>query len=114
MQMRTREDYLRELASRHVTGVAMESKGSSKFFLGSGRKKDRMRLRPAAAGLRVLRGALTWSVSLTDFSASREADCKLAIGWESLVLVEDTTKMIICALPCRAVIGWRKLSENTG
>ena len=86
MQMRTREDYLRDLALHHVTGATLESKGSSKFFLGSGRKKDRVRLRPMAAGLRVLRGGLSWPVTLTDFTAGRETTCQLALGWEKLGL----------------------------
>ncbi len=113
--MRTREDYLRDLAVNHISSsVTLDSKGSSKFFLGSGRKKDRVRLRPVAAALRVLRGALTWAVSLTDFTAGRDVSSQLAIGWDNLVFVEDGSKMVICTLPCNAIIGWRKLSNGFG
>jgi len=84
--------------------------GVGKFSLGSGRKKDRSRLRTVPEIHSI--STLVWPVTVEDFSLDRRLDCSLAIGQEMLVIIDDDSKGVIFALPCCDVIGWTVLQSN--
>lgn len=84
--------------------------GSGKFSLGSGRKKDRSRLRSVPDIGSVC--SVTWPVTVEDFCLDVRFDCFLAVGNEMLVLIDDRDKDVVFAVPCKAVIGWTVLQSN--
>ena len=83
---------------------------AGKFSLGSGRKKDRSRLR-SVPDIGCL-SSVTWPVTVEDFSLDARFDSFLAIATEMVVLIDDQTKDVVFAAPCKAVIGWTVLQSN--
>ncbi|XP_028835366.1 signal-induced proliferation-associated 1-like protein 1 isoform X2 [Denticeps clupeoides] len=104
MATRTRQEYLRDLAERHVTTTPVEPMGKFPFI--SLAPKRRERSRPyGGAELRSL-GAVTWSVHAEDPAAGAERECLLAISNEFVVLVDQGAKAVVFNCSVRDVIGW--------
>ena len=51
-------------------------------------------------------------MTLEDFSLDVRFDCLLAISTEMMVVIDEENKDIVCASPCKAVIGWTVLQSN--
>uniref|UniRef100_A0A8C7Q959 Signal induced proliferation associated 1 like 1 n=1 Tax=Oncorhynchus mykiss TaxID=8022 RepID=A0A8C7Q959_ONCMY len=104
MATRTRQEYLRDLAERHVTGTPVEPTGKFPFI--SLAHKRRERVRPySGAELRSL-GAVTWPVHVEDQVAGAERECLLAISNDFLILLDQEAKAVVFNCATRDVIGW--------
>ncbi|KAJ3613158.1 hypothetical protein NHX12_019410 [Muraenolepis orangiensis] len=104
MATRTRQEYLRDLAERHVTSTPVEPVGKFPFI--SLAHKRRERVRPyGGAELRSL-GAVTWQVHAEDQVAGAERQCLLAISNEFVVLLDQEAKAAVFNCATRDVIGW--------
>jgi len=84
--------------------------GAGKFSLGSGRKKDRSRLRsvPEIGS----RSSVVWPVTVEDFSVDVRFDCFLAVATEMVVIVNAQDREVVFAAPCKTVVGWTVLQSN--
>ncbi|CAB1335151.1 unnamed protein product, partial [Coregonus sp. 'balchen'] len=104
MATRTRQEYLRDLAERHVTSTPVEPTGKFPFI--SLAHKRRERVRPySGAELRSL-GAVTWPVYAEDQVAGAERECLLAISNDFLILLDQEAKAVVFNCATRDVIGW--------
>uniref|UniRef100_A0A8C7XWM1 Signal induced proliferation associated 1 like 1 n=1 Tax=Oryzias sinensis TaxID=183150 RepID=A0A8C7XWM1_9TELE len=104
MATRTRQEYLRDLAERHVTSTPVEP--TSKFPFISLAHKRREKVRPySGAELRSL-GAITWQVHAEDQVAGAERECLLAISNDFIILLDQEAKVVVFNCATRDVIGW--------
>uniref|UniRef100_A0A8C6VTQ0 Signal induced proliferation associated 1 like 1 n=1 Tax=Nothobranchius furzeri TaxID=105023 RepID=A0A8C6VTQ0_NOTFU len=104
MATRTRQEYLRDLAERHVTSTPVESTGKFPFI--SLAHKRREKVRPySGAELRSL-GAITWQVHAEDQVAGAERECLLAISNDFIILLDQEAKAVVFNCATRDVIGW--------
>ncbi|PVD26348.1 hypothetical protein C0Q70_14019 [Pomacea canaliculata] len=105
MAQRTRQEYLKDLATNYVTNTPLDSGSKlSKFGLGSVRKKEKARHRVVPD--MYAKGALIWNVQVEDMSSAVQAECFLAVAADTIVLMETTSKEVIFTIPCSTVIGW--------
>ncbi|CAJ1073753.1 signal-induced proliferation-associated 1-like protein 1 isoform X1 [Xyrichtys novacula] len=104
MATRTRQEYLRDLAERHVTSTPVEPTGKFPFI--SLAHKRREKVRPySGAELRSL-GAVTWQVHAEDQVAGAERECLLAISNDFIILLDQDAKAVVFNCATRDVIGW--------
>ncbi|KAF3844762.1 hypothetical protein F7725_007925 [Dissostichus mawsoni] len=104
MATRTRQEYLRDLAERHVTTTPVEPTGKFPFI--SLAHKRREKVRPySGAELRSL-GAVTWQVHAEDQVAGAERECLLAISNDFIILLDQEAKAVVFNCATRDVIGW--------
>ncbi|MCI4382819.1 hypothetical protein PGIGA_G00019050 [Pangasianodon gigas] len=104
MATRTRQEYLRDLAERHVTSTPMESSGKFPFISLAHKRKEK--IRPyAGAELRSL-GAITWAVHLEDLAMGAEREGLLAISNEFVIILDQEIKALAFNCSTRDVIGW--------
>ncbi|XP_072314501.1 signal-induced proliferation-associated 1-like protein 1 [Eucyclogobius newberryi] len=104
MATRTRQEYLRDLAERHVTSTPVEPPGKFPFI--SLAHKRREKTRPySGAELRSL-GAITWQVHAEDQVAGAERECLLAISNDFIILLDQEAKSVVFNCATRDVIGW--------
>uniref|UniRef100_A0A8C4EC40 Signal-induced proliferation-associated 1-like protein 1 n=1 Tax=Dicentrarchus labrax TaxID=13489 RepID=A0A8C4EC40_DICLA len=104
MATRTRQEYLRDLAERHVTSTPVEPTGKFPFI--SLAHKRREKVRPySGAELRSL-GAVTWQVHAEDQVAGAERECLLAISNDFIILLDQEAKTVVFNCATRDVIGW--------
>ncbi|KAM9355148.1 signal-induced proliferation-associated 1-like protein 1 isoform 1-T4 [Pholidichthys leucotaenia] len=104
MATRTRQEYLRDLAERHVTSTPVEPTGKFPFI--SLAHKRREKVRPySGAELRSL-GAVTWQVHAEDQVAGAERECLLAISNDFIILLDQEAKAVVFNCATRDVIGW--------
>ncbi|XP_056023181.1 signal-induced proliferation-associated 1-like protein 1 isoform X3 [Ostrea edulis] len=105
MATRTRTEYLKDLAQNHVTTTTLDSGSKlSKFSLGSGRKKDKVKQKVVPDIY--ASGAIIWNVQVEDFGSGSQTDAVLAISSEVLVIQEESSKSVIFTVHCGAIIGW--------
>ncbi|MCJ8737025.1 hypothetical protein PDJAM_G00019050 [Pangasius djambal] len=104
MATRTRQEYLRDLAERHVTSTPVESSGKFPFISLAHKRKEK--IRPyAGAELRSL-GAITWAVHLEDLVMGAEREGLLAISNEFVIILDQEIKALAFNCSTRDVIGW--------
>ncbi|XP_049595426.1 signal-induced proliferation-associated 1-like protein 1 [Syngnathus scovelli] len=104
MATRTRQEYLRDLAERHVTNTPVEPSGKFPFI--SLAHKRREKTRPySGAELRSL-GAITWQVHAEDQVAGAERECLLAVSNDFVILLDQEAKAVVFNCATRDVIGW--------
>ncbi|XP_053365898.1 signal-induced proliferation-associated 1-like protein 1 isoform X2 [Clarias gariepinus] len=104
MATRTRQEYLRDLAERHVTSTPVESSGKFPFISLAHKRKEK--IRPyAGAELRSL-GAITWGVHLEDLVMGAEREGLLAISNEFVIILDQEIKALAFNCSTRDVIGW--------
>ncbi|XP_060789989.1 signal-induced proliferation-associated 1-like protein 1 isoform X3 [Neoarius graeffei] len=104
MATRTRQEYLRDLAERHVTSTPVESSGKFPFISLAHKRKEK--IRPyAGAELRSL-GAITWAVHLEDLAMGAEREGLLAISNEFIIILDQEIKALAFNCSTRDVIGW--------
>lgn len=101
MATRTRQEYLKDLATNYVTTTLIES-GSKFSIFGAGKKKDRPK--PKFNGSNIQRGAFCWQVILHD--SGQCIDAFLGISNDTFVLIEECSRQIVFVTPCRSILGW--------
>ncbi|XP_041352798.1 signal-induced proliferation-associated 1-like protein 2 isoform X2 [Gigantopelta aegis] len=105
MATRTRQEYLKDLATNYVTTSSLDSGSKlSKFALGSGRKKERSKQKVVPDLF--AKGAIVWNIQIEDFGSASQVDCLLGIGADTLVIIDDVSKDVIFMIPSGLVIGW--------
>ncbi|KAJ8288874.1 hypothetical protein COCON_G00015330, partial [Conger conger] len=104
MATRTRQEYLRDLAERHVTSTPIDPSGKFPFISLAHKRKEKTRPYTGAE-LRSL-GAITWAVHVEDHSAGAELEGLLAVSNELLVLLDQEAKAVVFNCSVRDVIGW--------
>lgn len=104
MATRTRHEYLRDLAERHVTSTPIDPSGKFPFISLAHKRKEKSRPYPGAE----LRspGSITWAVYAEDHSAGGELEALLAISNDFLILVDPEGKAVVFNCAIRDVIGW--------
>ncbi|KAK3092263.1 hypothetical protein FSP39_000466 [Pinctada imbricata] len=111
MATRTRTEYLKDLATNHVTTTNLDSGSKlSKFSLGSGRKKDKIKQKVTPDQFAT--GAISWHIQVDDFSTASQVDGILAISSEVLVILEEMTRDVIFTVHCGAIIGWTSQASS--
>lgn len=81
-----------------------------KFSLGSGRKKDKSKLRNIPDIY--CKAAVVWNVTVEDAALCTDVECFLAISYEVLVLIEEKSKGVIFTATCKSVLGWTAFQGN--
>ncbi|KAJ8002318.1 hypothetical protein DPEC_G00178630 [Dallia pectoralis] len=111
MAMRTRQEYLKDLAENFVSTTPVDSSAAKFSFITlAGKKKERSRPR-RNAHLQSY-GAVTWAVVARDFGQSMDIGCLLAISNEFVVLIEEASKEVVFNCYCRDVLGWSPASGS--
>ncbi|KAM6912911.1 signal-induced proliferation-associated 1-like protein 1 [Xenentodon cancila] len=104
MATRTRQEYLRDLAERHVTNTPVEPAGKFPFISLAHKRREKMRPY-SGAELRSL-GAITWQVHAEDQVAGAERECLLAVSNDFIILLDQEAKAVVFNCATRDVIGW--------
>lgn len=112
MATRTRQEYLRDLAERHVTSTPIDPSGKFPFISLASKRKEKSRPY-SGAELRSL-GGITWHVLADDYSSGgAEVEGLLAISNEFLVIIDREAKSTVFNCSVRDVIGWTHSSPTT-
>ncbi|XP_057209015.1 signal-induced proliferation-associated 1-like protein 1 isoform X1 [Triplophysa rosa] len=104
MATRTRQEYLRDLAERHVTSTPIDPSGKFPFISLAHKRKEKTR--PYNSAELRSPGAITWSVYAEDHGAGGELEALLAISNDFMVLVDPEAKAVVFNCAVRDVIGW--------
>ncbi|TRY56986.1 hypothetical protein DNTS_023906 [Danionella cerebrum] len=104
MATRTRQEYLRDLAERHVTSTPIDPSGKFPFISLAHKRKEKTR--PYLGAELRSPGAITWSVYAEDNGAGGELEAQLAISNDFLVLVDPDAKGVVFNCAVKDVIGW--------
>ncbi|XP_067240021.1 signal-induced proliferation-associated 1-like protein 1 isoform X1 [Chanodichthys erythropterus] len=104
MATRTRQEYLRDLAERHVTSTPIDPSGKFPFISLAHKRKEKTR--PYLGAELRSPGAITWPVYAEDHGAGGELEALLAISNDFLVLVDPEAKAVVFNCAVRDVIGW--------
>ncbi|XP_036397637.1 signal-induced proliferation-associated 1-like protein 1 [Megalops cyprinoides] len=104
MATRTRQEYLRDLAERHVTSTPIDPSGKFPFISLAHKRKEKSR--PYAGAELRSPGAITWPVHVEDHGAGAELEGLLAVSNELLVLLDPEAKAAVFNCSVRDVIGW--------
>ncbi|XP_072222216.1 signal-induced proliferation-associated 1-like protein 1 [Leuresthes tenuis] len=104
MATRTRQEYLRDLAERHVTSTPVEPTGKFPFI--SLAHKRREKVRPYSRAELQSLGAITWQVHAEDQVAGAERECLLAISNDFIILLDQEAKAVVFNCATRDAIGW--------
>uniref|UniRef100_A0A8C4QVG0 Rap-GAP domain-containing protein n=1 Tax=Eptatretus burgeri TaxID=7764 RepID=A0A8C4QVG0_EPTBU len=113
MATRTRLEYMRELAEKHVTAVALAEPSAS--VLGAliswgGRRKEKV----AAQSDIMLNtpGCLAWSVVIQDYSSGTNMDCLLAVSSAYVALIEQCSRTLVFHCSCQDILGWSSSEQS--
>ncbi|KAK7790568.1 hypothetical protein R5R35_002024 [Gryllus longicercus] len=104
MATRTRQEYLKDLATNYTTSAIVET--GQKFSIMSFSSKKKERGRPRMLPDASQRGAISWQVLLDDSSQACLVECFLGISADSFVLIEERTREIVFVTPCKSILGW--------
>uniref|UniRef100_A0ABD2X543 Rap-GAP domain-containing protein n=1 Tax=Trichogramma kaykai TaxID=54128 RepID=A0ABD2X543_9HYME len=108
MATRTRQEYLKDLATNHVTSTTVET--GQKFSMLSFSSKKKTPVRPRLSCDASQRGAICWQVILED--SNQNTDCYLGISVDTIVLVEEHSRQIVFVSPCVNVLGWHAQTNS--
>uniref|UniRef100_A0A4W5L058 Signal-induced proliferation-associated 1 like 2 n=1 Tax=Hucho hucho TaxID=62062 RepID=A0A4W5L058_9TELE len=111
MAMRTRQEYLKDLAENFVSANPVDSSAAKFSFISLGVKKKE-RSRPRRNAHLQSYGAVTWAVVARDFGQSADIGCLLAVSNEFVVLIEEASKEVVFNCYCRDVLGWSATSGS--
>ncbi|XP_059811252.1 signal-induced proliferation-associated 1-like protein 2 isoform X2 [Hypanus sabinus] len=106
MAVRTRQEYLKDLADNHVTTTAVDSSSSKLASIISLPTKKKERPRGSRAPELHSAGALVWIVTAHWVHSSDDTECILGISNEFVVLVDQKLQRVVLNCSCRDVIGW--------
>uniref|UniRef100_A0A0N5AW08 Rap-GAP domain-containing protein n=1 Tax=Syphacia muris TaxID=451379 RepID=A0A0N5AW08_9BILA len=101
---RNRRESLRNLIHHYLTHREKSTGLASRFLGGSLRRRGRENPIPILSGN--LRGALSWLVTVYDFSQKRWIRSVLGISAETIVLFNITNGLVLFSTPTHSVIGW--------
>ncbi len=104
MATRTRQEYLRDLAERHVTSTPIDPSGKFPFISLAHKRKEKTR--PYSGAELRSPGSITWPVYAEDHGAGGEMEALLAISNDFLVLVDPEAKAVVFNCAVRDVISW--------
>ncbi|XP_034169531.2 signal-induced proliferation-associated 1-like protein 1 isoform X1 [Pangasianodon hypophthalmus] len=104
MATRTRHEYLRDLAERHVTSTPIDPSGKFPFISLAHKRKEKSR--PYSGAELRSPGSITWAVYTEDHSAGGELEALLAISNDFLILVDPEAKAAVFNCAVCDVIGW--------
>ncbi|XP_043075368.1 signal-induced proliferation-associated 1-like protein 1 isoform X4 [Puntigrus tetrazona] len=104
MATRTRQEYLRDLAERHVTSTPIDPSGKFPFISLAHKRKEKTR--PYSGAELRSPGSISWPVYAEDHGAGGELEALLAISNDFLVLVDPEAKAVVFNCAVRDVIGW--------
>ncbi|XP_016085502.1 signal-induced proliferation-associated 1-like protein 1 isoform X2 [Sinocyclocheilus grahami] len=104
MATRTRQEYLRDLAERHVTSTPIDPSGKFPFISLAHKRKEKTR--PYSGAELRSPGSITWPVYAEDHGAGGELEALLAISNDFLVLVDPEAKAVVFNCAVRDVISW--------
>ncbi|KAI5090862.1 signal-induced proliferation-associated 1-like protein 1, partial [Silurus meridionalis] len=104
MATRTRHEYLRDLAERHVTSTPIDPSGKFPFISLAHKRKEKSR--PCLGAELRSSGSITWAVYTEDHGSGGEFEALLAISNDFLILVDAEAKAVVFNCAIRDVIGW--------
>ncbi|KAM9435684.1 signal-induced proliferation-associated 1-like protein 1 isoform 2-T6 [Clarias gariepinus] len=104
MATRTRHEYLRDLAERHVTSTPIDPSGKFPFISLAHKRKEKSR--PYLGAELRSPGSISWAVYTEDHSTGGELEALLAISNDFLVLVDPEAKAVVFNCAVQDVIGW--------
>lgn len=104
MATRTRHEYLRDLAERHVTSTPIDPSGKFPFISLAHKRKEKSR--PYSGAELRSPGAITWAVYTEDHGTGGELEALLSISNDFLVLVDPEAKAAVFNCAVRDVISW--------
>ncbi len=104
MATRTRQEYLRDLAERHVTSTPIDPSGKFPFISLAHKRKEKTR--PYSGAELRSPGSITWPVYAEDHGAGGEMEALLAISNDFLVLVDPEAKAVVFNCAVQDVISW--------
>ncbi|KAI5627537.1 signal-induced proliferation-associated 1-like protein 1 [Silurus asotus] len=104
MATRTRHEYLRDLAERHVTSTPIDPSGKFPFISLAHKRKEKSR--PCLGSELRSSGSITWAVYTEDHGSGGEFEALLAISNDFLILVDAEAKAVVFNCAIRDVIGW--------
>ncbi|XP_067943667.1 signal-induced proliferation-associated 1-like protein 2 [Watersipora subatra] len=110
MAVRTRGQYMEDLASSHVTGNSLDSSSKLGKFSLSGKKKDKKISKTVPDVLS--RGGIVWPAQLEDYGLSCLFDVYLIISADVIAIMEMDTLEIVFSCWCSSVIGWTNCQSN--
>jgi len=68
--------------------------------------KKKERTRPRFQADSCLRGALSWPAIVEDSGQAQALICLLGISYDTIVLVEESSRELVLVIPCISVLGW--------
>ncbi|XP_043918205.1 signal-induced proliferation-associated 1-like protein 3 [Protopterus annectens] len=104
MAIRTRQEYLKDLAENFITSTPIDSGG--KFTLISLTSKKKEKNKPRLGAELYSCGTITWRVLAQDFAQGGEIDCMFGVSEEFIILIEQSSKEVVFNCLCGDVIGW--------
>lgn len=104
MATRTRHEYLRDLAERHVTSTPIDPSGKFPFISLAHKRKEKSR--PYSGAELRSPGCVTWAVYTEDHGTGGELEALLGISNDFLVLVDPEAKSVVFNCAVHDVIGW--------
>ncbi|GAA6074554.1 signal-induced proliferation-associated 1-like protein 1 isoform X1 [Tachysurus ichikawai] len=104
MATRTRHEYLRDLAERHVTSTPIDPSGKFPFISLAHKRKEKSR--PYTGAELRSPGSISWAVYAEDHGAGGELEALLAISNDFLILVDPEAKAVVFNCAVRDVISW--------
>jgi len=109
MALRTRYEYLRDLATNCVTTQGIESgiPKFSKFYPMSLSVKKKDKSHPPCSPEVWCQGGLVWPVKVTIEDSMLPNKSFIAMSTQVISLIDASSKEVAAAVPCKSVIGWR-------
>jgi len=109
MATRTRQEYLKDLATNYSTQTTIDS--GSKFAIFAPKKK--LSIRPRFSPDASLRGALSWAIVIEDCSNNQQVEAFVAVSSDTLVIIQDNThRDILFITPCKSILGWSATNNS--
>ncbi|XP_062892586.1 signal-induced proliferation-associated 1-like protein 2 isoform X2 [Mobula hypostoma] len=106
MAIRTRQEYLKDLADNYVTTATVDSSSSKLASIISLPTKKKERPRGSRAPELHSAGALVWIVTAHWVHSLDDMECILGISNEFVVLLDQKLQKVVLNCSCRDVIGW--------
>ncbi|XP_072101679.1 LOW QUALITY PROTEIN: signal-induced proliferation-associated 1-like protein 2 [Mobula birostris] len=106
MAIRTRQEYLKDLADNYVTTATVDSSSSKLASIISLPTKKKERPRGSRAPELHSAGALVWIVTAHWVHSLDDTECILGISNEFVVLLDQKLQRVVLNCSCRDVIGW--------
>ncbi|KAG1713971.1 Signal-induced proliferation-associated 1-like protein 1 [Nymphon striatum] len=110
MATKTRQGYLKDLASHHVTSTTIET--APKFYaLHFGGSKKKERSTPRIVLDSTVKGAIAWQILVEDFSLGVTLHGYIGISVDTIVVIEERTGDRVFACASTSVMGWTTQSD---